>query len=1124
LAAPLLVLVCLALPGLQLRGLAASAAPPPSPPPVDITTLADQVSLTPHLAYLRDPGGELTAAAAAAEAEQFVPFGTDVPNFGFAPGAFWVRVQLSNPLTATIPVILHLETASTAFADLYVAPGPGSTAPAVATGVRRPYDTRPIPGRGFAFPLDVPPGGTTDYYLRVQSDLPVNLAMALWTPAAFAAALDQDEIRWGIVLGMLLLMSTYNLLLFIALRDGKHLLLCVFGFSVALSSAMSGGYLSRWLPAADLWGLQAILTTALVIAMFVALAIAFLELRRHLRGAFWLLAATLLMLPLGVAMGAFGSYQAAYALLIGLLLPILLTIFVATLIRVRQGSRLALFLLLGQTLPIVFGILQAATALGFGPRLPALPLLVPVNSLLLLVIMSLALADQINLLRKQTDVANAALKASEQRLNTYLDALPFNIQVHDAQLKPLYVNAQIRKGNAEQRAGFYEEEYPAWVAEFPVTVSSTGEPYPTEQLPLMRAARGEEAHADDVTVNLPHGPTFVEAWAVPLKDEHGSVTAIVTAFQDISARRAVENELADYRERLEQRVAQRTAELAALNASLGARVAELTAINDVGRHVARISDLHATLDEVAEILTDVFEVAGVVVGLYDHAHSSVELVALADRHDGRLLGFRDRIFPYNLAAGYSSRQQAPVVFDAPEELLGISPEIHAMMRQIDITRILVAPLVARDQHMGTLALLSADGDRVFTADELRVAQTIAGQVATAIDTLQLIDDARRQRDVAEALRQTATALSRNLDQQNVFGTILEQLDRVFACEGAALALVAGEELVTVAAKGLSAGCLGRRVPLADHAASLTVLHGKRPLVVNDTRTSSEAVCCAETQPIRSWLGAPLISGAEALGVLSLDSIEPQGFTDVQAELLATFADQAAIAVTNAKLYSQAQEMAVAAERTRLARDLHDAVTQTIFSASLLASTLPLRLQDAALDLPPAAAADLDALQMLTKGALAEMRTLLLELRPEHLAEVPLDLLLTQLAQAFTGRTGVPATVDANCDPAMAPPFAVKIAFYRVAQEALNNIAKHARAACVTMRYSTRGGSVRLAVLDDGQGFAVETVGPERLGLAIMRERAAAAGAQLTIDSEPGLGTHLFMVWNEDRLNNDGRQS
>jgi signal transduction histidine kinase len=370
--------------------------------------------------------------------------------------------------------------------------------------------------------------------------------------------------------------------------------------------------------------------------------------------------------------------------------------------------------------------------------------------------------------------------------------------------------------------------------------------------------------------------------------------------------------------------------------------------------------------------------------------------------------------------------------------------------------VLLAPLTAREAPIGALALLSSEAERTFSASEVRVVQTIAGQVAAAIDTVRLLDEVRRQRDVAEALRQTATALSRNLDQQNVLGSILEQLDQVFAAEGAAVALVEDRDLATVAAKGLSAGSIGQRTALEGEGAAPCVLRGRKALLIEDTHSSETPVGGASAAATRCWLGAPLISGENAIGVLSLESTAPGSFTPAQANLLSTFADQAAIAVTNAHLYDQAQALAVAGERNRIARDLHDAVTQTIFSASLIASTLPVRLPALAQDVR----ADIEALQMLTIGALAEMRTLLLELRPERLAEVPLDVLLGQLAQAFTGRNGVPAEVDANCDPHYTPPYPIKIAFYRVAQEALNNVGKHAKAAHVTIRYSARPGALR----------------------------------------------------------------
>ena len=104
----------------------------------------------------------------------------------------------------------------------------------------------------------------------------------------------------------------------------------------------------------------------------------------------------------------------AYTILIGVLLPVLVTIFVATLIRIRQGSRLALFLLLGQLVAILFGLVQSLSLLGFGPKVPTPQLVVPCSSLFLLVIMSLALADRVNVLRREADQANAALKDSER--------------------------------------------------------------------------------------------------------------------------------------------------------------------------------------------------------------------------------------------------------------------------------------------------------------------------------------------------------------------------------------------------------------------------------------------------------------------------------------------------------------------------------------------------------------------------------------------------------------------------------------------------------------------------------------------------------------------------------------
>jgi two-component system nitrate/nitrite sensor histidine kinase NarX len=202
------------------------------------------------------------------------------------------------------------------------------------------------------------------------------------------------------------------------------------------------------------------------------------------------------------------------------------------------------------------------------------------------------------------------------------------------------------------------------------------------------------------------------------------------------------------------------------------------------------------------------------------------------------------------------------------------------------------------------------------------------------------------------------------------------------------------------------------------------------------------------------------------------------------------------------------------ERSRLARDLHDAVTQTLFSASLIAEAVP-----ASWEMDQQEGRQLlRELQQLTRGALAEMRTLLLELRPSALIETGLSDLLHQLGEAAAGRAGVPVSVAVSGDCFVPPD--VHVVLYRIAQEALNNVVKHARASEVHLSLHCTavpdGGErrVELEVRDDGRGFDPEGVAPDHLGLGIMRERAETIGAQLQIETATGSGTCVSLSWLE----------
>jgi two-component system nitrate/nitrite sensor histidine kinase NarX len=410
---------------------------------------------------------------------------------------------------------------------------------------------------------------------------------------------------------------------------------------------------------------------------------------------------------------------------------------------------------------------------------------------------------------------------------------------------------------------------------------------------------------------------------------------------------------------------------------------------------------------------------------------------------------------------------------------------------------------------------------------------VAGILNVTVDATERVEAHQHlEQRVEERTRELATLLevSHNvnsmLELEPLLGLILDELKNVVDYDGSTILTVEGEYLVVKAYRGPipQYKAVGMRFSIDDPLDRRVIL-GRKPVVIRDTRGDSDAAQSFRESVgedldttfghIRSWLGVPLVVKDRVIGQLALEHGQPDRYASQQAELVMAFANQAAVAIENAKLYAHAEEAAVAAERSRLARDLHDAVTQTLFSSSLIAEVLP-RLWERD---PEEGRRRLQELRELTRGALAEMRTLLLELRPSALAEARLGDLLRQLAESISGRARVPVAfeVEAECEP----PVDVKVALYRIAQEALNNVAKHAGAtqATVSLRYLPSRTEevepqigVELVIRDDGIGFSPSRIASNSLGLGIMRERAEAIGAALAIDSQPGGGTQIEVLW------------
>lgn len=269
-----------------------------------------------------------------------------------------------------------------------------------------------------------------------------------------------------------------------------------------------------------------------------------------------------------------------------------------------------------------------------------------------------------------------------------------------------------------------------------------------------------------------------------------------------------------------------------------------------------------------------------------------------------------------------------------------------------------------------------------------------------------------------------------------------------------------------------------------------------------------------SRPTPDWEDAvllPLVSGREFFGELHLHLPAGARFGDDDADYLLAMADHAALAIQNAALFREQREAAGTEERQRLARELHDSVSQALFSMTMHARTAERRLEPLG---PEAELARVEVarLQELTKGALAEMRALIFELRPGALAEEGLGAALTKQAAAIASREQIAIAV-------VAPPGRLPMSsdaeehLYRIALEALHNAVKHARPRRIDVALSTdaNSGTVELSVTDDGIGFDTSAEHLGHLGLGTMRERATVLGGSTAVESQHGVGTRVTVV-------------
>jgi len=596
------------------------------------------------------------------------------------------------------------------------------------------------------------------------------------------------------------------------------------------------------------------------------------------------------------------------------------------------------------------------------------------------------------------------------------------------------------------------------------------------------------------------------------RDAKGSALRIVGTHVDISERKRTQAELEHAKLHLERRVAERTRALAALN--------ELAAM------VSRSLDLGEIMRAALE---KTMEAAGVESGAaYRLEDESQTLVLVAQRGLSPRFAPLVARLPLEVAlAGKPIDTEHPVVWPMDEYPDG---ELKRRILEEGLGLVIAVPVAAKGRLLGSL-IIGTRTPRTLSGEESDLLVAIGRQVGLAAENAVLFErerakheEAERRRTVAEGLREILAILNSNRPLQEILDSIIRQTCRVTGSDAASLPQrESPDRPFTIRSScGLSADYVAAiRLPKGTGGTG-RALASRSPVIVPDTAAfadrsvgASDPWSAEERSALEftlqhgfsALLSVPLVIKDEDYGGITLFYRTPRQFSQEEIQAAVSVADQAALAIENARLRGQAEQAAAFAERSRLARELHDSVTQSLYSITLYAEAVARMLATGS---GPEAVGHLRELRDTAQEALREMRLLIFQLSPPALEKGGLTGALQMRLDAVEARGCLKVDLQVEGTEDLAT--RTQRELYQVAQEALNNALKHARAQSVRIRIDFGGRATGLEISDDGCGFAPDSADRGGgLGLHGMRERVEGMGGTLRIESSPGAGTTISVT-------------
>lgn len=544
---------------------------------------------------------------------------------------------------------------------------------------------------------------------------------------------------------------------------------------------------------------------------------------------------------------------------------------------------------------------------------------------------------------------------------------------------------------------------------------------------------------------------------------------------------------------------------ARLFADLERRNAELSALNAIGT----IVNESLVLDQIlSDTLSKTLELLGGDMGevlLLEPRSSS--LVRRAQQ-GFQPAGSADESLPLKDSLARAIHQGAVVILEHED------PELaQYWAASQDVRSLAILPLRAQERAMGVMVIASRQ-ERRFTRTDITLLHSVGNQLGIATENARLFERERMRGNQLRIINQIGQRVAAILSLNELLPFVARTLQEAFGYYNVNIFMLDPEarELVLRACAGAYAACLpiGHRLKL-DSGVVGRVAQTARPTLVRDFSQEPHYCSLGVAATSRPGVVLPIKLGGQLRQAMPMGALEVQSagqlpLGDLELGHLQTLADQIAIAIENARLYEQSRDLAIVEERTRLARELHDSVTQSLFSIVLNAETAGALVNTD----PDRSLKQIQRLQEVAQDALAEMRSLIYELRPPSLGQEDLESALRRYVDVVQKRYHL--TVDLRVSGERPLTREVEQALYRIAQEAVNNVIKHAQAKHVSLELALEPHGVALVIEDDGVGFDLDSVSTneKHFGLGSMRDRTELLGGIFEITSAPGSGSRVHV--------------